>query len=305
MPWHVDKSSECPAGKPWAVIKDADGTVEGCHPSKAKAGKQMAALYANEPGAKRMSENDENIEAMGTGEFVYRATEPEGMRFREEGDGAPVLEGRMMPYGEWTEVDSSVEGHFLERFAPGSLAKTLNERAARIRILFEHGLDFLGRQPIAAFEGFRDEDDGAHYEASLLRGVPDLLVEGLRRGVYGSSIRYRPVKWERLRSPGESDHNPEGLPEHTIREAFIKEFSVVTFPQYEGATAGVRSITDDITGKQLLKDPGKLLELIRTTTEPQHSGREEQEEPAPQRSRSTQPSHDYLNPGKGETPWRL
>ena len=52
MPWHVAKSSSCPASKPWAVIKDSDGKSVGCHPTKEKAEKHMAALYANEPNAK-------------------------------------------------------------------------------------------------------------------------------------------------------------------------------------------------------------------------------------------------------------
>jgi hypothetical protein len=52
MPYHVAKTSQCPAGKPWGVIKDSDGSKMGCHPSKGAANKQMAALYANEPGMK-------------------------------------------------------------------------------------------------------------------------------------------------------------------------------------------------------------------------------------------------------------
>lgn len=48
MPWHVAKSSKCPASKPWACIKNTDGTIEGCHATKEAARKQMAALYANE-----------------------------------------------------------------------------------------------------------------------------------------------------------------------------------------------------------------------------------------------------------------
>jgi ATP-dependent protease ClpP protease subunit len=51
VPYHVAESSQCPASKPWACIKDSDGEVMGCHASKADAEKQMAALYANEPGA--------------------------------------------------------------------------------------------------------------------------------------------------------------------------------------------------------------------------------------------------------------
>lgn len=48
MPWHVSKSSECGSSEPWAVIKDSDGSVEGCHATKAQAEDQMAALYASE-----------------------------------------------------------------------------------------------------------------------------------------------------------------------------------------------------------------------------------------------------------------
>ena len=50
VPWHVAKSSKCGSSKPWAVVKDATGEVEGCHETEAKAGKQMAALYAAEGG---------------------------------------------------------------------------------------------------------------------------------------------------------------------------------------------------------------------------------------------------------------
>ena len=252
-------------------------------------------------------------------ELAYRATDPEAMRFRDEADGAARLEGRMMPYGEWTHVRSTVEGTFMERFAPGSLAKTMRERGHRIRALFEHGLDFLGRQPIATIDEFRDEDDGAYYGATLLRGLPDLLLEGLRHGQYGSSIRFRPVpgKWDRVSSPGESEHNPDGIPEHTIREAYVQEFSVVTFPQYEGATASVRSLTDEVAARQLMKDPARLAEMIMARTEPQHSVREEPEpepdpepgpetEPeAPERSRRTQQTRDYLQPQEGEPSWLL
>jgi hypothetical protein len=46
MPWHIGSSEKCPASKPYAVIKDSDGSVAGCHPTKKKAKAQMAALYS-------------------------------------------------------------------------------------------------------------------------------------------------------------------------------------------------------------------------------------------------------------------
>lgn len=250
-----------------------------------------------------MSETDVELESVAGGELVYRATEPVAMA--DEGD--PVLEGRMMPYNEWTEIRSRVEGHFMERFAPGALAKTLSEQATRIRVLWEHGLDaVLGNQTIAAVESFRDEPDGAYYRSTLLEGLPPLLVSGLKRGLYGSSIRYRPVKSDRVRSPKKSEYNPEGIPEVTVREGFVKELSVVTFAQYAGATALVRSMTDDIAARQLLGDPTRLLEILNATplTEPPHSEREEPVDQAPGPSRRTQP-HDHLRQQEGDSPWRL
>lgn len=178
-------------------------------------------------------------ELMRGGGLVERAAEP--AKFSEVESGRPILEGRMIPYNEWTEVTSKVEGHFFERFVRGALVKTLGTRARQIRVLFEHGFDsVIGRQVIAAVEDLRDEPDGAYYRASLLDGLPPLLVSGLRRGLYGSSIRFGAIKWDKVRSPGRSAHNPDGIPEHTIREARLQEFSVVTFPQYAGATAIVR-----------------------------------------------------------------
>lgn len=49
MPWHVvHEHSECPSSRPWAVVKDDDGEVEGCHPSRTAANRQLAALNASE-----------------------------------------------------------------------------------------------------------------------------------------------------------------------------------------------------------------------------------------------------------------
>lgn len=49
MPYHVVEGHEdCPAEEPWAVVKDDDGKLMGCHPSEADADEQLQALYANE-----------------------------------------------------------------------------------------------------------------------------------------------------------------------------------------------------------------------------------------------------------------
>jgi hypothetical protein len=53
MPWHIGQSRSCPVDRPYAVIKDGTTEVEGCHPSREAAAKQMSALYASEPMARQ------------------------------------------------------------------------------------------------------------------------------------------------------------------------------------------------------------------------------------------------------------
>lgn len=47
MPWHIGTSDECNEDQ-FAVIKDSDGSVEGCHDTREQAEAQMAALYTSE-----------------------------------------------------------------------------------------------------------------------------------------------------------------------------------------------------------------------------------------------------------------
>lgn len=55
MPWEVEKSPDCPADTPWAVIKESNGEVVGCHDTEEAAEAQLSALYANEPETKQRS----------------------------------------------------------------------------------------------------------------------------------------------------------------------------------------------------------------------------------------------------------
>jgi hypothetical protein len=55
IPWHVDKSNQCPASTPWAVIKDSDGSIVGCHDTEDDANGQLRALYANADGEQERS----------------------------------------------------------------------------------------------------------------------------------------------------------------------------------------------------------------------------------------------------------
>jgi hypothetical protein len=49
MPYHVvAESRQCPMARPYAVVKDDDGRIMGCHATRDDANKQLAALNAAE-----------------------------------------------------------------------------------------------------------------------------------------------------------------------------------------------------------------------------------------------------------------
>jgi phage head maturation protease len=131
----------------------------------------------------------------------------------------------------------------MERFLPRSLARTIIEDRARIRVLFQHGYDpVVHNKPIATIADLRDEPGGAAYAARLLDAsyVRDHVLPGLEAGSFGTSGTFRVLKDELRQRPAKSEYNPRALPEVSIVEARVREISAVTFPAYEGATAGLR-----------------------------------------------------------------
>lgn len=204
-------------------------------------------------------------------EGLYRADFSPGtlhLREADESEGhAPVLYGHFARFDEWVEIDSTFEGHFMERFMPGAFDKTISERAEKMRVLFNHGRDILGKQVLGDIAVLAPDDEGVYYEVGLFDGIPPLILSGLRADKYGSSHQFAIVKEEFDPRPRRSAHNPDGIAERSIVEARVYEFGPVTFPAYEGATAGVRSLTDDFhpAVERLKEDPEKLEQLVRRT----------------------------------------
>jgi HK97 family phage major capsid protein len=207
-----------------------------------------------------------------------------GYEVRDNGDGdGRTLVGHFAVFNEWTEINSNFEGHFMERIAPGSFAKTFQESPPKVT--FNHGHDpELGDKVLGSIRSLAEDDVGAAYEVGLFDGLPSLLMSGLRAGEYGASFRFGVMRERFDRDPGTSDWNPDGIPERTILEARVPEFGPVSFPQYESATAGVRSLTDEFIFDGFANDPKRLVELIdntRALTLKSLKGEDPEPEPAP------------------------
>jgi HK97 family phage prohead protease len=363
MPYKiVPNSSQCPSGKPHALIKSSDGKLVACHPTISKAQKQMAALYAQEQAKSKETDMSEEeratwttsyindlpdssflyieaggskdsdgkttprslrhfpvkdvngkvdlphlrnalaripqsnlpqsvkdsatakaqkmLKAAGSGENSQRPPRdelvralPHGFEVRDDGDRPPVMVGHFARWNEWTEIDSIFEGHFMERIAPGAFKKTFDENGSRMRVLFQHGQDpQIGDKPLGTIDKLEEDREGAYYEVPLLDApyVRDNILPGLRAGLYGSSFRFSVQREQFNRDAKPSDYNPKGLPERTLKELAVREFGPVTFPAYAGATAGVRSLTDQFMLGRYTRDPEiarQIVEAVRLDSE--------------------------------------
>lgn len=183
---------------------------------------------------------------------------------RSEGSDMPVLRGHFAVWDTFTEIRSSYEGHFLERFATSSMDKTITEGRDRMKVLFQHGKDpQIADKPLGPISRLEPDDTGAYYEVPLLDTSYNRdLIPGLENGLYGASFRFQVISEEFNKKPRRSDFNPSGLPERTVTEAKVIEFGPVTFPAYAQATAGLRSMTDEFVLGRFADDEERLEELL-------------------------------------------
>jgi HK97 family phage prohead protease len=182
---------------------------------------------------------------------LVRAVMDDAVEFRDatdERDGRlGTLHGHFAKFNQWTKIDSAHEGRFMEQVAPGAFAKTFSESRSGMRVLFNHGKHpHVGEMPLGPISELREDSVGAYYEVPLLDTSYNRdLLPGLEAGLFGASFRFKVMRDDLQRRAPTSDWNPDGLPQRTIQEASVREFGPVTFPAYEGATAGVRSMTDE------------------------------------------------------------
>jgi hypothetical protein len=179
----------------------------------------------------------------------------------------PTLFGHFAVFDQWTEIDSAFEGHFMERLAPGSFAKSISEKRDKIRVLFQHGQDpQIGNKPLGPISELREDKIGAYYEVPLSDTSYNRdLAQLLRDGLLGASFRFSVMKEDFNRNPKgiAGPHNPAGLPERTVQEVDLMEFGPVTFPAYAGTSAGVRSDTDDYIRHLLVPEFDEIREALK------------------------------------------
>lgn len=215
-------------------------------------------------------------------ENLVRAVMP-GFEIRSAESGKPQMFGHFAVFNTWSEINSLFEGQFLERIAPGAFKKTFKENRDNIRVLFDHGHDpSIGNKPLGVPTSLSEDDTGARYEVDLFDTsyVRD-LTPALQSGQLGASFRFKVMRETFDDEPEPSDHNPKALPERTIQEVRLAEFGPVTFPAYPQATAGIRSITDEIVMRAFLEQPDRLRALLLTFL-PGETEQPEGEDPAPE-----------------------
>src|SRR5512139_3066838 len=252
MPWHVAKSDQCPASRPWAVIKDADGEVEGCHASEAAAAKQMAALYASEEDDMGRSIEWRSAEQWPDADFELRT----------EGDGQTLV-----GYAALFDTPSLPIRHVgVEVIRKGAFTRSLKEWND-ITLRYQHDMRTL---PLARTTSgtlrLAEDERGLRVDADLPdnewgRPIRDAIT---RRDITGMSFGFMPIRTSPLADP----------PGRAVLEVRLIEVSVVDYPAYPATSVVVREMAeaadipeDDLRDALLvLRDPeGRLTDVQHRT----------------------------------------
>jgi phage head maturation protease len=192
----------------------------------------------------------------------------------EEVGKMPHLVGTFAPYDEWTEINSRVEGHFMERHSRTAWSKSLKDNRANLRVLFHHGEHAqTGVLPLGTIESLEEKQRAVEYDVALFDAdYVHRLIPALQAGQLGTSWTFHPVKnkFEVEQRPKRSEWNPQGIPEVTHHEIRLIEFGPCMFPAYAGATAGVRSMTDYYLRERLgiTVDPEMLQQVLTSMAAP-------------------------------------
>lgn len=180
----------------------------------------------------------------------------DGLEVRAEDGGDPVIAGRGIPYGEWSED----LGGFRERLMPGTFRVSIADDD--IRALFNHNADIvLGRKSNGTLR-LNESERGVMYEVDVNPDDADALsaVARIKRGdITGNSFGFmienrEDQEWEER----------DGMMWRTIKRATLRELGPQTFPAYPTSDVGVRSSRAVLEEAQRwLQERGKPTTLVR------------------------------------------
>lgn len=200
---------------------------------------------------------------------------------RSAGGGRPLMKGHFLVWDTWTEINSWYEGRFLERISRGSLKKSIRENRSRIRCMYEHGLDWaIDGKPLGRIVTLAEDEVGGYAEVELVDAahVRDYVQPMLEAGLLGASFRANVLKEVWDKQPAKSDHNPDGLPECTIKELRLWEFGPVVVGAYDDPGFTVEELADDEAARAVSDPRGWLMDrqLARLLRDPRAAGRARQ-----------------------------
>jgi HK97 family phage prohead protease len=255
MPWHTERGGGACAAGEWAVIKDSDGSTEGCHPSEEKANQHMAALYANEPDAGRSQATFE------------RSYDLDDIIIRAGGDGRTV-EAYAAIFDQPTEI-SDQHGHYLESIDRAAFNRTLSHGIDRLGVYYHHGLTLhgtpsdLGSVPIGRALEVRPDRRGLRTVTRYNRSdLADAVLASIRNGdIRGYSFRGRILRSD-PRRPGRA---AAGRPLPTWRhlELGLSEYGPTPSPAY--ADAGILAVRSAQAAEHLAEAARLLHDLSPST----------------------------------------
>jgi len=261
MPWDVKHDDRCPSSKPWAVIKQGSGELEGCHPSEDAAHKQQAALYANEPRSLTwalahneqfsttltLSEETGDHMAKTEKRFAIDAWQTGDWQIRAEDDGM-TFTGYAAVFN--SDSDGPIPGFGIEQIAPGAFTKSL--RAKRdIKMFLNHNADLVLASREAETLELAEDDTGL---LATARFIDTTVGSDTAKNVKAGNVRHMSFGFNPVRTKTRTDGTTGTI--HT--DVQLWEVSPVTaWPAYRGTSAFVRHLAEAAG-----EDPDALSEVL-------------------------------------------
>jgi len=152
------------------------------------------------------------------------------LQIRAVGDGL-TISGLAAPFDTPTEISDSM-GTYVETIAPGAFARTIAERADRVKVYAQHD---TGQLPVGKAVSLTESRDGlrAVLQLSNTSAGRDLATLARDGVVTGLSIGFQAIRdsWNTQRA------------ERRLTEIRLQEISLTPFPAY--ATAQVTSVRSE------------------------------------------------------------